>query len=460
MRTFTVLVVIALAASAIPALAQTAPGPRPERPFRGLFAGGTGNATQLLTVSASFGGGYDDDIFLNQQAGVAPVPGSHGSTSFLNASGDLGYSVSKKRVSFSASLGSGVGHYPGLNQPSLVHHSAGAGGSFQIGRHSTVSIHQSETYQPFYFWSAMPMSVTAVDPIPVFDPGTMTIADAVQAASLNLQQPIAADATVGSNAEYYLASETGVGFTQGLTRNLSLDLSYGYRRSDSKSGAQDFSMQSGGGRLGYILGKGLGLHAGYGYSQSVYQLTVGESRYQGHNIDVGVDYSKALSISRRTTFGFTTGTSGFNDGTTTHYNLVGTAHLTHEMGRTWSAGLAYQRYVAYTETFRAPALTDDFTGSVGGLLSRKTQVQGGVGISRGDVGFTPANNYSSAFASGGARFAINRYSGVSVSYSYYHYLFADDIALAPGLLRHTNRQSISVSIDFWAPLIQHNRSGR
>ena len=49
-------------------------GPRSERPYRGLFAGDTGNARQLLTLSASFGGGYDDDVFANQ-AGSSPPPG-------------------------------------------------------------------------------------------------------------------------------------------------------------------------------------------------------------------------------------------------------------------------------------------------------------------------------------------------------------------------------------------------
>ena len=51
----------------MPAEAQS---PRSERPYRGLFAGDTGNAEQLLTFSASFGGGYDDDIFANSGVGA------------------------------------------------------------------------------------------------------------------------------------------------------------------------------------------------------------------------------------------------------------------------------------------------------------------------------------------------------------------------------------------------------
>jgi outer membrane translocation and assembly module TamA len=62
MRILSVLVVVATLVVAAPAGAQT---PRSERPYRGLFAGDTGNAQQLLTLSASLGGGYDDNIFAN-----------------------------------------------------------------------------------------------------------------------------------------------------------------------------------------------------------------------------------------------------------------------------------------------------------------------------------------------------------------------------------------------------------
>ena len=38
---------------------------RPERPYRGIFGGGVGDAEQLLTVNFGVSGGYDDNILAN-----------------------------------------------------------------------------------------------------------------------------------------------------------------------------------------------------------------------------------------------------------------------------------------------------------------------------------------------------------------------------------------------------------
>jgi hypothetical protein len=460
---FASIVVSALVASAAPSAAQTPSGPRSERPYRGLFAGDTGNARQLLTLSASFGGGYDDDVFANQ-AGSSPPPGSSiagagGSSSYLTGSAQLGYSLSKSGVAFSASGGTGAGHYPGLSEPTTVHHSAGASASFQVARHASVSVSQSEAYQPFYFWQWLPLDVTPSEVTPVFDPGTMTIADAVQATALGVKQPIAGDAVAGQQAEYYLSSDTSVGYTQGLAQHLNLSMGYGYHRSDSKSGTRNFESQSVGGSLGYSLAKGVSLKAGYAYSTTEYPLANGTvDRFVGQSIDGGVDYNKALSFSRRTTLSFQTGMAGVSDGQTIHYGLIGNVQLTHELGRSWSTGVAYSRNVSYTETFRAPVLSDNLSASINGLLSRTVQFQASAGASRGDVGYTSNNGYTSYYASTSTRYAFSRKAGLSVYYAYYRYSFGSGIVLPPGISSFTNRQSFGFSVDTWVPLIQRNRS--
>jgi Protein of unknown function (DUF3575) len=452
-------VVAALLAAAGSAAAQTPQSPRSERPYRGLFGGDTGNAQELLTFSASFGGGYDDDIFAGDSGAGAPSQGNVPSTTFLTASADLGYSLVKSKVSFSANGGSGVGHYPGLNQPSLVHHNGGVSASFQVAHHSRLNVSQSETYQPFYFWGFLPTGVAQVEAIPVFDPGTMTIADAVQAASLGLNQPAIADTVAGSNAEYYLDSSTYLGYSQGLTRNLTFDTSLSYTRSDSKSGTRDFKTQSATAGLSYALAKGLALVFAYSYSDSEYPVAAGQFRsYQGHSINAGVNFNKALSFSRRTTLSFSTGTVAINDSVTTHYDIVGNVQLTHELGRSWSTGVGYYRSVSYVETFVAPVLTDSASGSLDGLISRAMQFQASVGLSRGNVGYGVASEFRSVYASTGLRYALTRNVALSTYYGYYHYDFDSGIVLPLGTPRNSNRQSISFSVEFWHPIIQRNRS--
>jgi hypothetical protein len=333
-------------------------------------------------------------------------------------------------------------------------------GSFQVGRHSRFSIGQFENYQPLYFWSWLTLPTGPTDPIPVFDPGTMTISDAVQAASLGSLQPVGADAVAASNAEYYLSSDTDVGYTQGLTQRLTFSAGYAYHRADSPSGVRDYRLQSGSGVLSYALAKGLALRLGYAYTDAKYPTSnaVGSTEFRGSNINAGVDYSKPLSISRRTMLSFSTGTTAVSDGIQTHYDLIGNVNLTHEMGRSWKAGVGYNRGVSFIETFQAPVLADSATASIGGLLQRNIQFEVVAGGSRGDVGYVSANGYTSYYATTGLRFAFTRSLGLTVFYGVFRYSFENGVVLPPFTPRHSNRQTISFSMDFWKPLIQRNRS--
>ncbi|HKW01036.1 MAG TPA: hypothetical protein VJN96_14515 [Vicinamibacterales bacterium] len=450
-----------LVGAATPSAAQTATqGPRSERPYRGLFAGDTGNAKQLLTLSASFGGGYDDDIFASGGGVGSNTPLTGGSTSYISGSFNLGYSMSTQKLSFSARFGSGTGYYPGLSQPTLVHHSAGVGLTVQTGRHSSLSLNQSETYQPFFFYTLLPVGVQPVPQEPTFDPANpSSVADASQATILNEGQPVAADAVAAQHADYYLASETDVSYSHELSQRLHMNLGYGYRRSDSQSGIQEFTSQSGAGTLSYSLAKGLSLRGGYTRFVADYPQAGGfVQRYTSNNIDAGLGYAKALSISRRTSLSFSTGTSAVSDTSQVHYALTGNVQLTREIGRTWSAGAGYNRGVSFIETFRAPVLADSFNAGIGGLLSRNLQVSSGVGVSRGRVGFTANNNYQSTFVSAGLRYAFSRHLALNGNYAYYRYTMDDSIVLAPGVARQQNRQSFGFSVETWLPLIQRNRS--
>jgi hypothetical protein len=61
------LVLGLLVLGAVPADAQL---PRPERPYRGLFGGGTGNWEQSLVANASLGGGWDDNLVADARGGT------------------------------------------------------------------------------------------------------------------------------------------------------------------------------------------------------------------------------------------------------------------------------------------------------------------------------------------------------------------------------------------------------
>ena len=111
-----------------------------------------------------------------------------------------------------------------------------------------------------------------------------------------------------------------------------------------------------------------------------------------HNLNIGVDYRKPLSRSRRTFLRFRTGSviaeeletgavigeqvetgAGIGDPVEgRRFEATGSASLVHQIGRTWSAQAQYRREVGYLEGFARPVLSDSANGTLGGLLTRRT----------------------------------------------------------------------------------------
>ena len=82
------------------------------------------------------------------------------------------------------------------------------------------------------------------------------------------------------------------------------------------------------------------------------------------------------------------------------------------------------------------------------------------GWSQGSVGVVAgAPEFASTFASAGLRWGFLRSLGLSLSYSIYRYDFDGGCVLPAGLEREMKRQSVRVSLDFWAPLITQERRG-
>src|SRR5580698_5993634 len=120
---------------AVPAWAQS-PLPQPDRPYRGLFGGGVGEASQMLSLSLSFGGGYTTEALLGStaattatsqappQTGAAAPPQNTNST-FETASAALQYSYTRPRMGLSAQIGTSGVYFPGLHQPVLTTDNAG-----------------------------------------------------------------------------------------------------------------------------------------------------------------------------------------------------------------------------------------------------------------------------------------------------------------------------------------------
>jgi opacity protein-like surface antigen len=222
-----------------------------------------------------------------------------------------------------------------------------------------------------------------------------------------------------------------------------------------------------GGRFGYRLTSRASLRLGYHYRRSTSPFYFGGQPIVGHDLDVGIDYNRALSLSRKTTVGFTTGTSIYRSFSPngnpsgadyiykTHYLVTGTAYLNRQMGRSWTGRLSYQRGLQFVQGFGNPFFVDSVSASLGGFAGAKSRLNFLASYSNGQVGMAIADqNYKSYQGTADYQFALNRLVALSADYTYYHYDFAQTVALPSGMSRGLNRQSIRVGLNFWLPLLR------
>ena len=169
---------------------------------------------------------------------------------------------------------------------------------------------ETSSYQPFLSYSYFPVpSVVQGDEVAVPDVAPLF------------------DLAVGHQTQTRNAVRPSL--TQEFSARSSVSFSGSYDVMRSSGNAIDLTSYSADGRFTYQLAKGLGAHAGYRYQEGRYtgSLVAPEPTPAFHNIDVGIDYNRPLSFSRRTTLSFGTGSTAVQDYSGTHYHLTGNANL-------------------------------------------------------------------------------------------------------------------------------------
>src|SRR5688572_554762 len=279
--------------AASPAAGQQAA--RPERPYRGLFASEGGNAggdtAQNLAMSASLGAGFDDNILADALRRTGPggltTTGQDGV--LRNAGAGLTYSLNLVRFTFEVAANSGVRYYPAFasGERWLTSEDVKSAASLRLTGSTTVSAVAGVTYRPENL-------------------------DRVFAATDTRAGLESNDVDLPTTFDHYRRYGGSAGLTQKLSRRTTLHADYGHRRAEGSGGPRLISQRVGGG-LTVGVARGLALKAGYRYSQSTYYGSL-QPRREHHTIDAGIDYSRALSFSRRTTLSFSTGSSAVQQG--------------------------------------------------------------------------------------------------------------------------------------------------
>jgi len=412
------------------------------RPYRGIFGGPADpNSKQALTLTGSIFGAYDDDVFAADSGSNVPLGGSSNSSGYyggLSAGAD--YSRNTDRVSFGLLGNVGVNRYVAQHQTAPIYSTA-ANISAKVARRTTVSAGAGLVYAPEYRLGLFisPTSLTgALDPF----------------------NTVAPDYDLFSLEAY--RTSASVTLSQALGQRSALEGWYSLMNVNYVHEAFDYRSQAGGGRFTHRLTRNLGVRLGYSYGEANYNNQQAVRPQRIHNIEAGVDYSRALSFSRRTTFSFSTGSAvlvrdkalGGFDGNRSSFQVIGNASLTHEIGRTWTAQLAYRRAVDFREGFYDPFLTDGASASLGGLLSRRVRFSSSIDYALGSVGVTRSNNFHSASANAGLEVGLTRNLAFYGRYVYYAYDFDAEVALDSRFPRKLDRQGVRIGLTAFVPVLR------
>jgi hypothetical protein len=411
-----------------PAPAQTVQPNRPDRPYRGMFAGGMNDSGQSLTAQATLSGGYDDNVLAEATNRANSNIRNSQEGSFGQLSAGLNYSLTAERGSINAMAGTSQRYYPSLETNYLKNYQASLGGMVRITAKPEITLNQSVSYRPYTFLDVLP-SVGA--PLP---------------GASELVEP---EFIPVSNQ--FVSYNGGADLRQQISQRVTFNMGWDYQMSDRLS--HQFLRQTGGANVSVGMTKDISLRLGYRYTRADY----GDRITEVHRPDVGLDFARALSLTRRTSLTFGVGTEATVYQDRTRFHAVGNVNVMHEIGRSWTAGGSYQRGTYFVATLSEPVTGDSASVQVNGLITRRLNFQAVAGASTGQMGFGSGDNFDSYRGSMSLSTALNRFMNVGVDYAYYKYLFASSVVLEPGLARDVNRQSIRAHVSFWAPIFNKAR---
>jgi hypothetical protein len=254
----------------------------------------------------------------------------------------------------------------------------------------------------------------------------------------------------------------GAGFRHRLTPRSALNAHYRFGYVDYRDDSlRDFRSQ--GAAIGYTyqVSSYAAMNLGYGYRTAQSTSVDGRPR-EIHDINLGMTYGRALSFSRRTSLQFSTGStimvgqnlSAAESDPRTRFHLIGHAVLAHELGRTWTANVAYNRGLIFRDGFDEPFSTDGVTAGLGGLVSRRLSVSLLAGWSLASLDQPGQNHHNSFAGSARATYALSQFLALFANFIYYEYEFGEDIALDPDLPRSLDRKGIRLGLTTSFPLIR------
>ncbi|MEO8678633.1 MAG: hypothetical protein ABI665_06285, partial [Vicinamibacterales bacterium] len=322
---------------------------------------------------------------------------------------------------------SAVRYYSSLRDVTTQRHGGGVGVEFLTSERMQVRAAQSISYSPSY-------QLSLSQPPPQ------------EGSELNFGAA-GVDYSVSRDKQITYGSFGGATYTFSSSREFTLGYNFGYTDFFHRA---DFSNQQASARFTQRLSSDMSLRLGYGFGVG----TLGnQATVKHHDIDVGVNYNRSIAVSRRTTVGFTSGSTVISTGGSQHFELIGGVQLRRLLAPRWTSTASYMRGLMAIDSVPRPFVTSTVSGEVRGFASSRASLSIQPSFAWGADVADATRTFHSAVAQTRADVAVNRNWALYVEHFYYLYRFAGVTDLPQALPAGFSRQGLRWGLALWAPVI-------
>jgi hypothetical protein len=182
-----------------------------------------------------------------------------------------------------------------------------------------------------------------------------------------------------------------------------------------------------------------------------------------HALDLGLNYSRAMSATRQMAFDVRLGGSAMRIPTAIDEGAIpswrnqfqGEVSASYDLGRTWQTRGVLRRGAEFVSIFPDPVFADSASVHVQGLLARSLELAVSAAYSTGESALTRDSMVFDTYV-GNVRFSYVLTTGVApfVEYVYYYYDFRGSTQLGPGIPRFLERNGWRAGLSVWFPVVR------
>lgn len=378
--------------------------------------------------------GYDGNRSGDRDPSASPIEGVYSGLVL-----DTKWRQRVPRVALTLAGSGGLRVYPGSGDVA-VDSSGAAGLTARLGRR-TQHVSQTVRYSPGTL--ADLGSAYAADISDGFLPASHVSTDP-RASVSQVTNDFLPSSDFSSDPRARVSHGTALELKRVLTSRSSATLAYRFHRTHAE-GDRDSGVQSVSFEYTSRWSRDMTLHTGYAYHAGTYGLSGGDQPL--HDIDLALEYSRGLALSRFTTLSFASGPSLVATAGRIDARAAGRAALVQRIGGDWEATLGYDRDLTFVEGLNEPLFAHWLRTSLSGRTGRRTDFRLTAFYETGRGGGGQDNAvFESYRANAVVRVAVTRRVRAYVEYTRYGDRSGDVAQPWPGRAGHVTQQRVQTGL--------------